>query len=159
MRERLQYMFKNLLKKKMNYEKSYDIKKSALEKVLGPVDFVLHSPIPFHLGYDMGGKSDVFVFKKHIHGVVHVTNDLIESDQLESNIGKYELMICHQNEDDKWGANIISNLAFYTLDEKINSGDTTSIENIAGENSKIKAFLFYKYADVTDKIERAKNDK
>ena len=47
-------------------------------------------------------------------------------EQVQNDLGNYELMICHRDEE-PWGANIISRLAHYTLEAKLNPGDTMDI--------------------------------
>ena len=119
-----------------------------IETVLGqPSDTVLHSVVPFQMGWDIGGRADVYIFKNHIKGEVYLTADLIGEKQVKNSIGNYELMICHPEQQD-WGANLISNLAYYTMDASLNTGETMDLGgNFLLENSEIKALIFSKYAD------------
>ncbi len=81
-----------------------------IEGILGKhSDTVLHSPVPFEMGFDIGGRADIYIFKNHIDGVVYLTTDLIGKKQAKNSIGNYELMICHSKTQD-WGANLISKL-------------------------------------------------
>ena len=117
----------------------------GIEQILGkPEDIVLHSPVPFQLGYDAGGRADVYLYKNHIDGTVYVTGDLIGEKQKSSDAGNYELMIAHK-EDSKWGSNLISNLSYYTLDASINSGETMDIGTYALLENTVKAIIFDKY--------------
>lgn len=62
-----------------------------IEQVLGkPEDIVLHAPIPFQLGYAIGGRADVYLYKKHINGTVYITGDLIGQEQKISDAGNFE---------------------------------------------------------------------
>lgn len=119
----------------------------AISDVLGEDDGqVLHALIPFFLGPEMGGAADVITFRKHLPGVCYVTSELIGYDSQEPNEqGNYELMICHREEED-WGAQLISRLAFYTCEAVLNHGDTMDIGPAAPEGSTISALLFYDYA-------------
>lgn len=119
-----------------------------LKGILGePHDTVLHALVPFDFGWDNGGAADVYLYKKHIDGVVYITGDLIGKEQQESDAGNYELMICHRI-DTKWGPELISNLAYYTLDASINSGETMDLGgNFVLKDSKITAVIFDKYSD------------
>jgi hypothetical protein len=119
-----------------------------IKEILGePFDSVLHAKIPFDFGWDNGGRADVYLFKKHIVGTVYITGDLIGKKQQPSDAGNYELMICHRSETD-WGADLISNLAYYTLDVSINSGEIMDLGGrFLSDDSKIVAVVFEKYSD------------
>jgi len=119
-----------------------------IEEILGKhSDTVLHSPVPFDLGFDIGGGADVYIYKNHIDGVVYLTADLIGKKQVKNSIGNYELMICHSEAQD-WGASLISKLSYYTLESSLNSGETMNLGgNFVLDNSEIKALIFSKYAD------------
>jgi Suppressor of fused protein (SUFU) len=125
----------------------WDARVAAMESVLDPShDMVGHAPVPFHLGADIGGAADIVYFKRHLKGVVAATSELIGcDDQVENDLGNYELMICHRD-DEEWGPEIISRLAYYTLEAKINPGDTMEMAGAAPEGSTIAAFLFFNYA-------------
>lgn len=89
----------------------------------------------------------MYLFKKHIDGIVYITGDLIGKKQQPSDAGNYELMICHRKGSD-WGANLISILAYYTLDASINSGDIMDLGGrFLSDGSKIVAVIFDKYSD------------
>ncbi|QVL34616.1 suppressor of fused domain protein [Telmatocola sphagniphila] len=124
----------------------WDNRLRALEEVFGPQDEqVFHSLIPF----DVGGVADVLVFKHHLDGVVYVTADLIGSqEQLPTEVGNYELMMCHRGESEI-GPNLISKLAVYTCEDRLKPGDTMNIERAAPVGSTVTALLFLKYADLT----------
>ncbi|MDR1622908.1 MAG: hypothetical protein LBS00_11090 [Synergistaceae bacterium] len=106
-----------------------------IEQILGkPENMVLHAPVPFQLGYDVGGRADVYLYKNHIDGTVYVTGDLIGQKQQSSDAGNFEFMIAHKT-DNEWGPNLISNLSYYTLDASINSGETMDIRNGCGHSN------------------------
>lgn len=110
-------------------------------------DNVLHSPVPFDLGFEVGGGADVYVYKNHIDGVVYLTSDLTGKKQAKNSIGNYELMICHP-EMKSWGANLVSKLSYFTLETSLNSGETMDLGgNFAVDDSEIKALIFSKYAE------------
>jgi hypothetical protein len=125
----------------------WDARVAAIEQVLGPsYDLVGHAPIPFDLGADIGGAADIIYFKQHLKGVVSVTSELIGHDeQLQNDLGNYELMVCHRD-DEPWGANIISRLAYYTLEARLNPGETMDIASAVPDDSTIAALLFFNYA-------------
>jgi hypothetical protein len=117
-----------------------------IEQILGkPENIVLHSPVPCQLGYDAGGRSDVYLYKNHIDGIIYVTGDLIGQKQKNSDAGNFEFMIAHKT-DNEWGPNLISNLSYYTLDSSINSGETMNIGKYALPENTVKAIIFDKYA-------------
>ena len=126
----------------------------AMASVLGKADdLVGHAMIPFQMGADIGGAADVVYFRNHLDGVVCVTSELIGcDDQLNNQLGNYELMICHRKEDHdglEWGANIISQLAHYTCEAELNPGDTMDIGPATPGGSTISALLFFDYATFT----------
>jgi len=119
---------------------------AALKSVLGDPDgLVLHAVIPWQLG----GQADVLCFRKHLPGRVAVTCELLgEEGQIESDLGTYELMIAHRDDDD-WGPNVIARLARYTCDARLDPGDTMEIGPAAPKGSTIAGFLFCEYARFT----------
>jgi hypothetical protein len=133
----------------------WDARVAAIETVLGPChDVVGHAVIPFDIGSDNGGGADIIYFKRHINGIVSVTSELIgRDDQVENELGNYELMICHRDEED-WGADIISRLAYYTLEARISPGETMDIASCAPEGATTAALLFFNYG--TFKVRKRK---
>jgi Suppressor of fused protein (SUFU) len=125
----------------------WDARVAGIETVLGPShDMVGHAPVPFDLGADIGGAADIIYFKKHLKGIVSVTSELIgHYEQVQNDFGNYELMICHRD-DEPWGANVISRLAYYTLEAKLNPGETMDIGSALPDDSTLAAFLFFNYA-------------
>lgn len=121
----------------------WDAREAALTAVLGETDgMVLHAMIPFMLG----GQADVVCFRKHITGRVAVTCELLgEPSQKRNDLGTYELMIAHRDDND-WGPDVISRLARYTCDAVIEPGDTMDIGSAVPKGSTITAFLFLEYA-------------
>lgn len=123
----------------------------CLQQKLGPMDpIVLHAPIPFFMGFDAGGRADIYQFKNHLNGIVYVTAELSGSGQKESILGPYELMICHREESD-WGPKLISALGYYTIEASVNPGDTMELPLDIVEDSNIKAIIFDKYEEVETK--------
>jgi Suppressor of fused protein (SUFU) len=124
----------------------WDARVAAIETILGPShDMVGHAPVPFDMGADIGGAADIIYFKNHVKGVVSVTSELIGHDvQVQNDLGNYELMICHRD-DEPWGANVIARLAYYTLKARLNPGETMDIGSAVPEGSTIRAFLFCNY--------------
>lgn len=118
------------------------------ENILGkPSDIVLHSPVPFDLGFDIGGGSDVNVYPNRIKGNFYLTTDLTGKKQAKNRIGNYELMIAHPENED-WGVSLISKLSYYTLETSLESGNTMDLGgNYLLTDSNIKALLFSKFAD------------
>jgi hypothetical protein len=133
----------------------WDARLAAMETVLGQCDDTVgHASIPFDVGYDNCGGADIVYFKKHVKGVVSATSELIgRDDQVENDLGNYELVICHRDEED-WGPDLISRLAYYTLQARINPGETMDIAEAAPEDSTTAALLFFNYG--TFKVRKRK---
>lgn len=123
------------------------IQKNISEKLGEQHYMVLHAVTPFDFGWEKGSRADVYLYKKHIDGIVYITGDLIGKKQFPSDAGNYELMICHKIETE-WGSDIISNLAYYTLEASINSGETMDLGGrFMSNDSKIVALIFDKYSE------------
>lgn len=129
------------------WQEWWDARVAAIEGVLDKSeDVVGHAVIPFHLGGEIGGAADIIYFRRHIPGRVSVTSELIGcEDQVPNDLGNYELMICHRD-DEEWGPKIICKLAYYTLEAKLKPGDTMDIGPAAPKGSTIAALLFIDYA-------------
>ena len=109
-------------------------------------DEVLHSAVPFEVGFGLGGAADVVSFSQNIDGMAYVTSDLVGNDKQKPKLlGNYELMICHRAPSE-WGPGIIGRLAYYTLSTPLNPGETMGLGPSAPKGSTIAAFLFLKYA-------------
>jgi hypothetical protein len=130
------------------WTKWWDARLAALESILGRSDETVgHAPVPFELGADAGGAADILFFKNHLKGIVSVTAELIGQDeQIRNELGNYELMICHRD-DEEWGPNLISRLAYYTLETRLDPGDTMDIGETVPEGSTIAGLLFFGYAN------------
>ncbi len=80
------------------YERDYEVKKAALERILGPMhDLVGHALIPFQIG----GNVDMYYFPHAIPGTAFVTMELIEPDgsgPKPNRIGTYELIAFTKHE-------------------------------------------------------------
>jgi hypothetical protein len=122
----------------------WDARVAAIEGVLGKSeDIVGHALIPFNFGGEMGGAADIIYFRHHVPGRVSVTCELIGcEDQVPNDLGNYELMICHRD-DEEWGPNLICKLAYYTLEAELKPGDTMEIGPAAPEGSTIAGLLFF----------------
>jgi hypothetical protein len=133
-----------------DWEVWWDARTAALEGVLGVSDdFVGHAVVPFHLGVEAGGAADVLYFRKHVPGVVTVTADLIgDDDQVPNDLGNYELMIC-ERDDAEWGAGFIARLAYFTLQARLNPGETMDVGPALPEGSTLSAILLLDYARFT----------
>jgi len=135
-----------------DWQKMWNARQGALTSVLGKTDGkVLHALVPFHLG----GQADVICFRDHISGQVAATCELLgEPAQKQNQLGTYELMIAHRG-DNEWGPNIISKLARYTCDARLEPGHTMEIGPVVPPGSAIAAFLFTDYARFKIKGENA----
>jgi hypothetical protein len=133
-------------------EKWWQPRVKALEKILGPPgDMDLHAPIFFDMGAELGGAPDVHTFPRHKKGVIaYVTAELIGRDNQPTNeLGNYEIMICLPNDfDAEVAGGILTPLAFYTLEQLLNPGDTSDLGEIV-EGSEITALLFSDYGRFT----------
>ena len=129
------------------FEKLWDDRLKGLESLYGKSDdMVGHAVVPFHLGADVGGAADIVYFKNHVPGCLAVTAELIGcEDQKRNSLGNYELAVAHRSDDEPWGANLISRLAYYTLDAVLKPGETMDIGPAAPEGSTVDAVLFYDY--------------
>jgi hypothetical protein len=116
-----------------------------INETLGPsAEYVLHAPVPFQLGYDAGGAADVYPHRRDDEYVHYVTGDLIGCEQGASDAGNYELLIVMpQNE--QWGAQLISTLAYATLQSSFNSGETMELGGLGAEHG-FEALIFDRYA-------------
>lgn len=134
------------------WEALWDARIKGMEKIFGPHDeAVLHGTIPFHLGHDLGGTPDVVMFSNYTDGKLYVTAELIGSDQAPNSAGNYELAVVHRGDED-WGVNVICQLAYYTIVNPIDDGETMDIRSATPKDSLIEAFLFRRIAkfDVQD---------
>ncbi len=128
------------------WERLWDARIKGMENIFGTcAPSVLHGTIPFHLGQDLGGTPDVLIFSGYTEGRLYVTADLIGSEQLPNSAGNYELAVVQKGEED-WGVNIICQLAYYTLENLIEDGETMDIGSATPEESSIEAFLFRRIA-------------
>jgi len=139
-----------------DWEQWWEARTAALERILGPSDdLVGHAVIPFHLGVEAGGAADVLYFRRHVPGVATVTAELIgNDDQVANNQGSYELMIC-ERDDSGWGAAFISRLSYYTLQARLNPGETMDIGPALPKASNLAAILLLDYARFTVRGRRA----
>lgn len=128
------------------WEQSWDARVAALQSIYGKMeDNVGHAVVPFEFGADAGGSADIVYFKNHVAGVVAVTSELIgRDDQIQNELGNYELAICTRSEE-PWAGNLISRLAHYTLEAKLSVGETMDIGPALPEGSSIAAFLFLEF--------------
>lgn len=135
-------------KEENEWQEWWDARVAAIEKILGKMDDTVgHALIPFQLGADIGGAADIIYFKQHIPGVVSVTSELISGcdEQIPNELGNYELVICHRDEEE-WGPELISRLAYYTLESALEPGDTMDIASAVPDGATITGLLFFEYA-------------
>lgn len=111
----------------------------ALARRFGQIDEnVGHASIPLPLG----GASDVAWFDDGAGGVVCATTDLVADGSQKPNVrGNYELVIITESKDD-FAANLISQLARYTFDVALETGQTMDINDATPEGSTIAALYF-----------------
>ena len=140
----------NMTHEKEEWEQWWDARVAAMEQLWGKAeDYVEHAVIPFDFGPDMGGAADLIYFKHHLPGMIVVTSELIgREDQIPNSLGNYELAVCHRTEE-SWGPDLIRRLANYTLEAKIEPGDTMEIAPLAPEGSTIQSLLFLDFARFT----------
>lgn len=124
------------------YELLWNARIEGLRPIFGkPDDHVFHSPIPFYLG----GDADVLPFSNHCGGTAYVTADLtVPREDNDTSAADYELVICHRPHNE-WGPNIISQLAKYTLEVRLEPSETMDMGPAIPQPSKIVAFLFADY--------------
>jgi len=139
-------------KTEADWKALWQARQTALESVLGPADDgVFHSPIPFELG----GNADVLVFRHHVDGVVYCTADLIGDNSSRPNKnGQYELVIATDDDSD-WAPGLISSLARYTTNAVLNPWDTMDIGPALPQPTRVTAFLYVPYANLTVLEKRA----
>jgi hypothetical protein len=121
------------------WKKVWDARVAGLVPILGvPTDKVFHAVIPFQLG----GSADVLMFPDFVSGATYVTAEMTGEDvgQRPNSLGNYELMICVQQDLQK-AADLISKLARYTCDAKLEAGQTMDLGTFFGDSS-IRALLF-----------------
>jgi len=130
-----------------DWQKWWDARVAAMEQVLGKSHNILgHAVVPFYLGAETGGAADIIYFHNHLDGIVSATSELIGNDeQIFNQMGNYELIVAHRD-DEKWGPNLISTLAHYTLEAELNHRDTMDIGEATPDGSTIAALLFLEYA-------------
>lgn len=84
---------------RINEDAFIDEKQKAIESALGPMEkYVVHSVIPFA----MGGAVDLYPFRRHIPGMLYVTQELFNANKKErpkkSRQGWYELAAAYRDE-------------------------------------------------------------
>jgi hypothetical protein len=131
-----------------DWEELWEDRLERLEEAFGESDdVVLHSPVPFHLGPEVGGAPDLLRFSQFVDGKLYVTAELTGpgSEQPPNPAGQYELAIVHRGEE-RWGPNLIAQLAHYTMESVLDDGETMDIGPAAPEGSTIAGFLFRRIA-------------
>ncbi len=111
----------------------------ALAKRFGEMDEVIgHASVPLSLG----GSADVAWFRNGSEQVVCTTTDLATNgSQLRNTQGNYELVIITENKDE-FAANLISQLAPYTFEAVLGTGQTMDIGEATPEESTLSALYF-----------------
>jgi hypothetical protein len=116
---------------------------AALESLLGkPLANIGHSSVPFDMGFDVGGGADVVYFRAQQRGRIAVTAELTgRSDQVTGTLGSFELAIAYRDKSE-WAPNLVSKLAYYTLEQGLEPGDTMALGPSAPEDSGLVGLLF-----------------
>ncbi len=133
------------------YERDYEAKKAALERILGPMhELVGHAIIPFQVG----GAVDMYYFPNGIPGTGFATMELLEPDgsgPQPNRIGTYELVAFtkqkmppsgNRSEDHPFNkierriCGIFTNTGFYSREAVLNPGETCEIPGEKGEPNK-----------------------
>lgn len=130
---------KDALSLLLEWTRIWDIRTSSLTELFGPPEeHLYHAIIPLERD---GGGADVLIFREFIEGFIYITSDLtaVKSNQVLSQIGNYELMICTRTESD-WAAGLISDIAQYTLEKAVNPSDTMEME--FPDTSTLRALVF-----------------
>lgn len=120
-------------------------RREALEHLFGAASAdVTHSVVPVELE----GRADVLRFEQHIvGGTLYVTADLTGPNGAQAPNGRwnqYELAIC-QRGNHPWAADVISQIASFTVHEPLRPGETMEIAWRVPQPSTICAFLFVDY--------------
>jgi hypothetical protein len=115
---------------------------AALEQIFGKAeDVIMHAVIPFEFGYDAGGRADIAQFS-HVPGTLYSTCELMgRPEQIANALGAYELAICERS-GAAWAARLISSLAYYTLEARLEPGQTMDIAPAIPQPSRITGLLF-----------------
>ena len=132
------------------WQKVWDARIVALTPIFGnPTDTVYHATVPMHLG----GFADVLAFPGYVTGMTYVTAELTGEDvgKLPGSLGNYELMVCFREEHSR-GADMISRLARYTCEAKLEVGATMDLPDFF-RDSVIKALLFAHPSDKSVQFE------
>ena len=130
-----------------NSDEMWKARITAMERFFGPADqSVLHGPVPFSFGRDMGGSPDVLMFSKCTEGKLYVTADLIGANHPPNSAGEYELAVVHED-DEQWGVAVIAQLAHFTAEIVLDDGETMDVGSATPEGSTIEAFLFRRIAE------------
>lgn len=126
-----------------DWQRQWDARLALLESELGKSDEnIATSPIPIYLG----GGADVLTFTHHIDGAVYVTAGLIgDGSQKRTKLGQYELAICLREQAD-WAPSLLSQLAPYTFEAALKTGQTMDIGPAMPDGSSIAGLLFQNYA-------------
>jgi len=140
------------------YNRHYEAKKAALERILGPMhNMVGHAIIPFQVG----GAVDMYYFPNGIPGTGFVTMELIEPDGTGSKpnrIGTYELVaftklripVGKDNSEnhpfhkiERRFCGIFTKTGLYSYEAVLNPGETCEIPGNEGEPNKCLIFDEY----------------
>ncbi|MGN6416862.1 MAG: hypothetical protein ACTHMC_05200 [Pseudobacter sp.] len=134
-------------KEESGFDKFYDLKKTGLEKVLGPMHWLVgHSVVPF----GVGGNVDMYYFAQHISGTGFATMELLSEDgagPLPNCLGTYELLAFTRlsfnqdqqlpdafNEIERRFCQIFTIMAEYAKDAVLNPGETCELPSDEGRN-------------------------
>jgi hypothetical protein len=166
---------KGLFKKKEkftdeDYEKHYEAKSEALEKILGKMhELVGHAIIPFQVG----GAVDMYYYPNVIDGTAFVTMELIEPDgsgPKPNRMGTYELIaftkekIEAENEEtskfhkiERRICGFFTSIGNYSFQVKLEPGETCEIPGDEGEENNCLVFDEYKKDEIDFEINGRKH--
>lgn len=133
----------------LEYDQHYEVKKQALERILGPMhNLVGHAIIPF----EMGGAVDMYYFTNGIPGTGFATMELIEPDgngPKPNKTGTYELVAFTRlpmpsNSDtnnpfhkiERRMCGVLTAVGRYAFEDVMNPKDTCEIPGAEGEPNR-----------------------
>ena len=140
------------------YDRHYEAKQAALEKILGPMyELVGHAIIPFQIG----GAVDMYYFPNGIKGTGFATMELIEPDGAgpkPNRIGTYELVAFTKltipakedkredqpfNKIERRMCGILTTIGSFSYEAVLNPGETCEVPGGEGEPNKCLIFDNY----------------
>lgn len=135
-------------------EDAFEARIEGLESIFGPADpDMLEGAIPMAFGFELGGNPDIVSFSQHPAGRIHVTAELVGSDDFPPNRdGDYELAFAHPaDQDGDRGIAAISALAHAAAETPIDHGDVMDLrESIDPDDTEaIRGLAFRRVGSFT----------